>query len=98
MNYKECARLLSERDNILLVTHKNPDGDTMGSAAALCSALQRKGKTAWLYPNDAVIKKLLPYVEMYFAPAEKSAPELPWSISNCHSPLRFCQFSRCIIG
>ena len=70
MNYKECARLLSERDNILLVTHKNPDGDTMGSAAALCSALQRKGKTAWLYPNDAVIKKLLPYVEMYFAPAE----------------------------
>ena len=70
MNYKECARLLSERDNILLVTHKNPDGDTMGSAAALCSALQRKGKTAWLYPNDAVIKKLLRYVEMYFAPAE----------------------------
>lgn len=72
MNFKECARLLSERDNILLVTHKNPDGDTMGSAAALCSALRRKGKTAWLYPNDAVIEKLLPYVKAYFAPADFS--------------------------
>ena len=72
MNFKECARPLSERDNILLVTHKNPDGDTMGSAAALCSALRRKGKTAWLYPNDAVIEKLLPYVKAYFAPADFS--------------------------
>ena len=69
MNFKECARLLSERDNILLVTHKNPDGDTMGSAAALCSALRRKGKTACLFPNDAVIEKLRPYVEEYFAPS-----------------------------
>ena len=70
MNVKECARLLSERDDILLVTHKNPDGDTMGSAAALCSALRRKGNTAWLYPNPAVIEKLRPYVEKYFAPED----------------------------
>lgn len=70
MNYKECARLLADRDNILLVTHKNPDGDTMGSAAALCSALRRKGKTAWLYPNGSVIEKLRPYVAEYYAPED----------------------------
>lgn len=70
MNLKDCAKYLSERDHILLVTHKNPDGDTLGSAAALCSALRRKGKTAWLYPNAETTKKFLPYVEAYFAPSD----------------------------
>ena len=28
MNFKDCAKLLAEHDNILLLTHKNPDGDT----------------------------------------------------------------------
>lgn len=73
MNYRECANLLRGRDRILIVTHKNPDGDTMCSAAALCSALQRLGKEAWLYPNEDVTRKPRPYVEPYFAPADFSA-------------------------
>jgi len=67
MNYKECAGLLMEQDNILIVTHKNPDGDTMASAAALCSALRRCGKTACLFPNSGVTERLLDYVQEYFA-------------------------------
>ena len=39
------SRLLSA-DEILILCHKNPDGDTIGSGAALCLALQRLGKTA----------------------------------------------------
>ena len=74
MNFKKCAAALMEQDNILLITHKNPDGDTMGSAAALCSALRRAGKTAYLFPNDSVIEKLLPYVEKFYAP-EGFVPE-----------------------
>lgn len=70
MNAKDCAKLLLSKDNILLVTHKNPDGDTMSSAAALCSALRRAGRRAYLYPNADVIEKLCPYVERYFAPAD----------------------------
>ena len=70
MNYRECAKLLKEHDGYLIVTHKNPDGDTVASAAALCSALRRAGKTAWLYPNPDVSRKLRPYAEPYFAPAE----------------------------
>ncbi|MGI5976386.1 MAG: DHH family phosphoesterase [Candidatus Limivicinus sp.] len=73
MNYKDCAELLKKKDNILIVTHKNPDGDTMGSAAALCSALRRWDKTAFLYPNTEVTEKLLPYVKKYYAPADFSA-------------------------
>ena len=43
MNYKQCAKLLLTHENILIVTHRNPDGDTVASAAALCSALRRGG-------------------------------------------------------
>lgn len=64
-----CADILRAHDGFLLLTHKNPDGDTLGSAAALCSALKRLGKTAWLYPNPGVTGKYLPYAEKYFAPA-----------------------------
>ena len=69
MNYKQCAKTLLSHESILILTHRNPDGDTMGSAAALCSALQRGGRTAYLYPNPQVNYKIRPYVEKYFAPA-----------------------------
>ena len=70
MKAEVCAALLSEQDRILLVTHRNPDGDTMGSAAALCSALRRCGKTAVLFPNGQVTEKLLPFVERFYGPAD----------------------------
>ena len=73
MKPEEVAALLQEKDRILLVTHRNPDGDTMGSAAALCSGLRRLGKNAYLFPNSQVIAKLLPYVEPYYAPADFQA-------------------------
>ena len=68
MNYKQCAKTLLGHENLLILTHKNPDGDTMASAAALCSALRRGGRTAYLYPNPQVNDKLRPFVEEYFAP------------------------------
>ena len=68
MNYKACAELLLKNDNYLIISHKNPDGDTVGSCAALCSALRRMGKTAYLYRNPQITKKFLPYAEEFFAP------------------------------
>ena len=68
MNYRECANLLKQHDGFLLVTHKNPDGDTVCSAAALCSALRRAGKSAYLYPNPQIIEKMQPYAAPYYAP------------------------------
>ena len=79
MRAEDCAELLARQDKLLLVTHRNPDGDTMGSAAALCSALRRSGKTAYLWPNPQVIAKLLPYVEPYYAP-EGYMPETVISV------------------
>lgn len=69
MNYKQCAKTLLGHENILILTHKNPDGDTVASAAALCSALRRGGRTACLYRNPQIGEKLLPYAREFFAPA-----------------------------
>lgn len=74
INYKECAAQLIGHDNILIVTHRNPDGDTVGSAAALCLALRRADKTAYLYPNPQITEKLLPYSQPCYPP-ESFEPE-----------------------
>ena len=51
LTVNECAAILRENDCFCILTHKRPDGDTLCSAAALCSALRRIGKKAALYRN-----------------------------------------------
>ena len=42
MTARDAAGYLEALDNVLLLTHVRPDGDTIGSAAALCRALPSK--------------------------------------------------------
>ena len=42
----KAAELLRDNDNILILTHEYPDGDTIGSGYALCYALRETGKNA----------------------------------------------------
>ena len=70
MNFRECAAFLREKDRILLLTHRDPDGDTAGSAAALCSALRRLGREAWLFPNPGYTRLVLPYISSMIAPPD----------------------------
>lgn len=70
MNVKECAQWLRERDDFLLITHIRPDGDTLGSAAALCSALRRLGKNAALYDNPGITPRYMKYIDSYISPAD----------------------------
>lgn len=51
MTLTDVVNKLRENDHFLILTHIRPDGDTVGSGAALCNALQKCGKTAWLYNN-----------------------------------------------
>ena len=53
----DAARFLLERDSFLILTHRRPDGDTLGSAAALCRALRQLGKTAHVLENPEVTPK-----------------------------------------
>ena len=68
MKTSEAAKLFAAKNDFLLLTHKNPDGDTVGSAAALCHALRRAGKTAYLFRNGEITKKYRGYAEPYLAP------------------------------
>ena len=68
MTVNECSKILNSHDGYLILTHKNPDGDTVMSAAALCRALRRKSKKAYLYRNQQITKKMLPFVDKLFAP------------------------------
>ncbi len=53
----EAARFLRAHDNYVILTHKRPDGDTIGSAAALCMGLRKLGKTAFVLRNPEVTDK-----------------------------------------
>ena len=65
LTVNECVALLRENDRFCLLTHARPDGDTLCSAAALCSALRRAGKKAALYRNPEVTETYEPLVAPY---------------------------------
>ncbi len=53
----QAAELLTANDRILILTHQFPDGDTLGSAYALCRALHALGKQARVVCNDPIPEK-----------------------------------------
>lgn len=69
MTTYEAAELLRQQDEILLLTHRRPDGDTIGSAAGLCAALRALGKRAYLLYNPDITEINQVYAEPYWAPA-----------------------------
>ena len=64
---REAADWLRAHDNYLILTHKRPDGDTLGCAAALCRMLRGLGKTARLLRNAEVTARYAPYVDALWA-------------------------------
>lgn len=65
---EEFARKLLEHQKILLLTHCRPDGDTVGSAAALAAALRKSGRKAYLLPNPDITPINACYCEPFWAP------------------------------
>lgn len=68
LTVQEAAEMLRSFDNVLILTHLRPDGDTVGCAAALCAALRQLGKTAYLLPNPELTRSCEPYFHPYEAP------------------------------
>ena len=68
LTVSETAEALRTFDNILILTHIRPDGDTVGCAAALCAGLRALGKTAYLLPNPGLTDTTTPYFISYAAP------------------------------
>ena len=53
----ETAAFLAQNDNFAIVTHRRPDGDTIGSSALLCRGLRQLGKTAYVLENPEITEK-----------------------------------------
>lgn len=49
-----AIKLLCGLDNVLILIHHFPDGDTLGCGYALCRALQTLGKKAWVECCDKI--------------------------------------------
>ena len=54
LRIEETAAFLLAHDHYAILTHRRPDGDTIGSSAALCRALRKLGKTAHVIRNPEV--------------------------------------------
>ena len=63
MTIKEVAKFLRAHDKFLILTHRRPDGDTIGCAAALCTLLRQMGKTAGVLYNRETTEHFAPYIE-----------------------------------
>lgn len=79
MNAQEAAAFLRQHDNYLILTHKRPDGDTIGCAVALCELLWGIGKTAWLLPSLDATRLFTEYLDGHTAP-EGYAPDTVVSV------------------
>ena len=54
LNVQQMAQRLLAADNILILCHKNPDGDTIGCGSALYYALKALEKTTAVLCSDAI--------------------------------------------
>jgi phosphoesterase RecJ-like protein len=64
------AERLKSIDNALILTHRRPDGDTAGSAGALCCTLRQMGKNAYVAANPEITRRYADLIEPYFPPSD----------------------------
>ena len=57
IDFHTALRRLHACEDVLILTHANPDGDTLGSGYALFWGLQRLGKRVRLLNNDPLPEK-----------------------------------------
>ena len=68
----EAAQWLLAQDHYLILTHRRPDGDTLGSAAVLCRGLRQLGKTAHILENPEITEKYAALHQGLTLPAAES--------------------------
>ena len=84
MTRSECAQWLLAHDNYVILTHRRPDGETIGSAVALCHGLRQMGKTAFVLENpevSAVVGQIVPECATFTVPEEATVISV-----DCASP------------
>ena len=65
MELQEILDIFQKNDNFTILTHKSPDGDTLGSGFALCSFLRDMGKHANVLNSDQLPQRYAFLYEWY---------------------------------
>ncbi|MBP0970325.1 MAG: bifunctional oligoribonuclease/PAP phosphatase NrnA [Oscillospiraceae bacterium] len=95
---EDAAGTLLGADNILILTHKNPDGDAIGSGIAIAQALQQKGKhcrVAW----SGELASFYTLITRDYRPDAFAAPEFVLAVdlaSNRLLPNETAKYADCI--
>jgi len=90
----ETVEWFKNYNNFLLLTHRRPDGDTLGSAGALAQGLREFGKTVYVLKNFETTPRYAPCIDDYVAPDDFN-PEFIISIDTAtldlftHNALQF---------
>ena len=63
LTINNTAAFLQKQDHFAIVTHRRPDGDTVGSAVGLCLGLRSIGKDANILYNPEITPKYAPLFE-----------------------------------
>ncbi|MBI4208382.1 MAG: bifunctional oligoribonuclease/PAP phosphatase NrnA [Deltaproteobacteria bacterium] len=71
---ERAARLIEKGKRFLVTTHRNPEGDALGSALALANAFQEAGKEVVVYNEDEV-----PYMLRFLPMSDKVVHQIPGS-------------------
>jgi len=88
---RKALELLSSATRVVLCGHARPDGDCVGSQAALCAVLERLGKEVWIYNPDPV-QAQLDYLERDARFRVYTGGDLP--AHDLAVMLDFCELSR----
>ena len=76
-NPEAIAEAIRNAKSIAVCSHVNPDGDTLGCAAAMRLALQKMGKEVTLFCDGKVpdnIRRFMPFAEEFRVPGENEGP------------------------
>ena len=84
MKKSELLNLIEDAKTIGIFGHIRPDGDTLGGAAALCSAMRRTGKNAALFNNPDITPKYFKYVKDFVSDNFDFACTLAVDVAEAH--------------
>jgi hypothetical protein len=71
---KKIYKLLLENNNFLIITHKNPDGDAIGSVLAIKYFLENHGKNAHVF-SSTIINEQFDFLPNFFSIKKKYIPK-----------------------
>ncbi|MBQ1372043.1 MAG: DHH family phosphoesterase [Oscillospiraceae bacterium] len=83
LSLQQTADFLQQRDRYLILSHRRPDGDAVGSCVGLCRALRAMGKEAWIYPNPQFTPRFATYLEGLLWGASASGAAESLTVISC---------------